>query len=159
MLRRERGATTLAVTMMLLAAMLLVLVAANRNLLIELRQSANQAESTVAFEAAEAGLAWATVLLNDTTPRGDDCLAAATGASFRERHLDTASAALAPHDLRPACVLGAAGWRCGCPGCRRRRRRAGCQRWHRPGLRASTEAGAARRRAAAERDRLQPLGR
>ena len=112
----QRGATTLAVTMMLLVAMLLVLVAANRNLLIELRQSANQAEATVAFEAAEAGLGWATALLNDPTPRGDDCRAVADGTSFRERHLDTASAALAPRDLRPACVLGAAGWTCACPG-------------------------------------------
>lgn len=114
--RAERGATTLAVTMMLLVAMLLVLVAANRNLLIELRQSANQAESTVAFEAAEAGLAWATALLNDVTPRGDDCRPAAGSTSFRERHLDTAHAALAPRELRPACVLGATGWHCGCPG-------------------------------------------
>ncbi len=113
--RAERGATTLAVAMMLLVAMLLVLVAANRNLLVELRQAANQAESTVAFEAAEAGLAWATTLLNDPTARDENCLAAPGGASFRERHLDTASAALAPRDLRPACVLGSAGWTCGCP--------------------------------------------
>lgn len=113
--RAERGATTLAVTMMLLVAMLLVLVAANRNLLVELRQSANQAESTVAFEAAEAGLAWATTLLNDSTARDENCLAASGGASFRERHLDTGSAAFTPRDLRPACVLGAAGWTCGCP--------------------------------------------
>lgn len=112
----ERGATTLAVTLMLLVAMLLVLVAANRDLLLELRQSANQAESTVAFEAAEAGLGWATALLNDAVPRGDDCRPAAGGASFRERHLDTAHAALAPRELRPACVLGATGWHCGCPG-------------------------------------------
>ena len=114
--RAERGATTLAVTLMLLAAMLLVLVAANRNLLVELRQASNQSESTVAFEAAEAGLAWATALLNDATPRGDDCRAAADGTSFRERHLDTAIASLTPRELRPACVLGATGWTCGCPG-------------------------------------------
>ena len=100
--RAERGATTLAVTLMLLAAMLLVLVAANRNLLVELRQSSNQSESTVAFEAAEAGLAWATALLNDATPRGDDCRAAADGTSFRERHLDTTIA-------RPACSAPPAG--------------------------------------------------
>lgn len=114
--RTERGATTLAVTLMLLVAMLLVLVGANRNLLIELRQSANQSESTVAFEAAEAGMAWAIALLNDSTHRGEDCLPAADGTSFRERHLDTASALLSPSSLRPACVLGASGWSCACPG-------------------------------------------
>jgi Tfp pilus assembly protein PilX len=114
--RAERGATTLAVTLMLLAAMLLVLVAANRDLLVELRQASNQSESTVAFEATEAGLAWATALLNDATPRGDDCRAAADGTSFRERHLDTTIASLTPRELRPACVLGATGWTCGCPG-------------------------------------------
>ncbi|WP_341886684.1 PilX N-terminal domain-containing pilus assembly protein [Variovorax sp. YR752] len=113
--RSQRGAATLAVALMLLAAMLLALVAANRNLLLELRQSANQSESTLAFEAAEAGLEWATALLNDSTARGDDCLLAAGGASFRERHLNTASAALTPRELRPACVFGAEGWACGCP--------------------------------------------
>lgn len=113
--RSQRGAATLAVALMLLAAMLLALVAANRNLLLELRQSANQSESTLAFEAAEAGLDWATTLLNDNAARGDDCLAAAGGASFRDRHLDTASAALTPRELRPACVFGAEGWACGCP--------------------------------------------
>ena len=111
----QRGAATLAIVMMLLAATLLALVTANRNLLAELRQSANQAESTAAFEAAEAGLEWATVLLNDGRTRGDDCRAADHGESFRERHLDTTIEALTPRARRPACVFSAAGWTCACP--------------------------------------------
>lgn len=114
--RRQHGAATLAVTLALLAAMLVTLLAANRNLLIELRQSSNQAEAAVAFEAAEAGLDWAVAMLNDDTRIGTDCRAAPIAAqSFRERHLDTTRPSFTPRALRPACVRGATGWICGCP--------------------------------------------
>ncbi|QTN21260.1 hypothetical protein HZ992_13735 [Rhizobacter sp. AJA081-3] len=113
---RQRGATTLAVTLMLLGAMLLVLLAANRNTLLELRQSTNQMQSTVAFEAADAGLEWAAALLNSTERIGADCRPSATAAeTFRERHLDMSVPALTPRPLQPACLHGPNGWSCACP--------------------------------------------
>jgi hypothetical protein len=112
----QRGVTTLAITLALLAAMLVTLLAANRNLLLELRQSSNQAESAVAFEAAEAGLDWAVAMLNDGTRVGTDCRPSPMATvDFRARHLDTALASFAPRPLRPACVRSAAGWACACP--------------------------------------------
>lgn len=112
----QRGAATLTITLMLLVAMLLVMLAANRNLLIELRQSANQAEATAAFEATEAGLEWATAMLNSSERLGNDCRPSPLASqSFRERHLDTDLPEFSPRDLRPACVHGEDGWRCGCP--------------------------------------------
>lgn len=114
---RQRGATTLAVTLMLLGAMLLVLLAANRNTLLELRQSANQMHSTAAFEAAEAGLEWAAALLNTNERLGTDCRPATTAIeTFRERHLDLGVPALTPRPLQPACLHGPNGWACACPG-------------------------------------------
>ena len=122
---RQRGAATVVVTLVLLAAMLLLAVFANRGLLLEARMSANQARSTVAFEAAEAGLEWTLARLNDTSRIGTDCRADTGGlSSFRERYLsmggspsgfsgrvDVASSA----PLRPACTRNGAGWACSCP--------------------------------------------
>ncbi len=112
----QRGATTLAVTLMLLGAMLLVLLAANRNTLLELRQSANQTQSTTAFEAADAGLEWALALLNSSERLGPDCRPSALATeTYRERHLDTSVPALTPRALQPACLHGPNGWSCACP--------------------------------------------
>ena len=113
--RRQRGAVTLAVTLALLAAMLVTLWAANRNLLLEWRQSVNQAHAAAAFEAAEAGLDWATAMLNDAARIGSDCRPSPLSAqSFREQQLDTALASFTPRGLRPACERGASGWACSC---------------------------------------------
>lgn len=113
----QRGATTLAVTLALLAAMLVTLLASQRNLLLELRQSANQANTAAAFEAAESGLDWAVAMLNDGARIGNDCRPSPLAAqSFRERHLDTTAAAFTPRALRPVCTRGRAGWSCACPG-------------------------------------------
>src|SRR5258706_12074338 len=68
--RKARGAATLIVALTLLGGMLLVLVAANRGLLLELRMATNQVRATTAFEAAEAGLEWATAQLNSPEPIG-----------------------------------------------------------------------------------------
>lgn len=115
--RAQRGATTLAVTLVLLGAMLLVLLAANRNTLLELRQSANQMHSTAAFEAADAGLEWADALLNTNERLGTDCRPSPLATeTFRERHLDLSMPALTPRPLQPACLHGPNGWACACPG-------------------------------------------
>ena len=115
-LHGQRGAATLAITLALLIGMLVTLLAANRNLLIELRQSSNQAQAAAAFEAAEAGLDWAVAMLNADARIGTDCKPSPMATqSFRERHLDTALPAFTPRGVQPACVRGDAGWNCACP--------------------------------------------
>jgi hypothetical protein len=105
---RERGAATLVVILALLGAMALAVLFINRGLLLETRMSANQARSTVAFEAAEAGVDWALAQLNAAERIGTDCRAdAAAALSFRERYLASG--------LRPACTRSGSGWTCSCP--------------------------------------------
>ena len=123
----QRGAASLLVTLVLLAAMLLALLYAQRDHLFEQRMAANQQRSTLAFEAAEAGLEWALAQLNQNPRIGADCLGRADAAtSFRERYLRydaatarfdgaTWNAAGTATPLRAACVRGDAGWSCSCP--------------------------------------------
>ena len=109
----QRGAATLTLVLTLLGALLLATVFANRGLLLEARMAANQARSTVAFEAAEAGLEWTLAQLNSPARIGDDCRPdAASATSFRERYLTIdLTPSVAP---RPACVRSDAGWSCTC---------------------------------------------
>ncbi|MBP6778821.1 MAG: fimbrial assembly protein, partial [Piscinibacter sp.] len=99
--RHQRGAAALAVTVLLLFVMALAVGLAHRNLIFEQRSSANQLRSTRAFEAAEAGLAWAQTLLDRGGAIGADCSAADAvpgDTSFRDRYLafDAASGTLVP---------------------------------------------------------------
>jgi PilX N-terminal len=125
---RQRGAAALAVTLLLLFTLTLVVGFAGRNLVFEQRSSANQARSTQAFEAAEAGLQWAQAMLDDDTPIGADCepSTAPGDKSFRERFLeiDAASRHIAPRTwddagtpttLQAACVLAESDRSCSCP--------------------------------------------
>lgn len=120
------GATTVLVVLVLLAATLLVLLGANRTLLLELRMSANQVHAASAFEAAEAGLEWAGALLNSPQHLDADCRSDGSAAtSFRDRYLTIgASGAIAgrhwsnagtPVPLQAACVNDGSAWRCSCP--------------------------------------------
>lgn len=124
--RPQRGAAALATTLVLLAAALLAMLFAHRDGLLDQRMTANQWRAARAFEAAEAGLDWATAQLN--RPGGIDaaCLDSAADASFRERllRIDPASGRIdgatwasagAVTPLRAACVLGDAGGSCSCP--------------------------------------------
>lgn len=124
----QRGAAAVITTLMLLFAMLLTAAYANRSLLSEQRSSVNQYRSTQAFEAAEAGIEWATAHLNNDRRIGLDCLPTAdsTALSFRARYLsfDPTAATFtpvparqsgAPAALHPACVRSGSGWSCGCP--------------------------------------------
>lgn len=123
--RRQRGAATLMVVMVLFFVVSMVAAYASRNLLFEQKTAANQYRSTAALEAAEAGLGWATSLLNggriDPT-----CLPSANPAnnSFRERYLaidDTGT--ITPRTLpapstvalNPSCVFNGNAWQCSCP--------------------------------------------
>ncbi len=127
----QRGAATLAITLLLLFTMTIVAGVANRNLIFEQRSSANQARSTQAFEAAEAGLEWAQAMLASDAVIGTDCApdVAPGNVSFRENLLayDAEGRRFVPrtwsdagHDLplQAACVRDESadtGWSCSCP--------------------------------------------
>ena len=126
--RHQRGAATLAVSLVLLLAMLLSAAYANRALLFEQRSSANQYRAAQAFEAAEAGLDWAITQLNQPRPVDERCepVMNASGSSFRERYLsvDTESGRHEPQRwangaqdlaLQAGCVRSGQGWSCACP--------------------------------------------
>ena len=126
--RRQRGVAALLVTTLLCFTMLLVVAYANRNIVVEVRASANQVRAAQAREAAEAGLEWALSRLDDDARVGPDCRSSGDAAalSSRQRWLRfvdgagriapaTWSDAGTPVPLRAACVLGAAGWTCSCP--------------------------------------------
>jgi len=126
-IRRQRGAATLVVTLVLFFVMTLVAAFANRNHVFAQRASANQYRAAQAFEAAEAGVEWAIAMLNAPRRVGADCLPD-DGAerSFRERHLSYEAASGAqvpvtwtdagePVALRAACVRSGTGWDCSCP--------------------------------------------
>ena len=126
----QRGAAALVVTMLLLFAMVLVAAFANRHLVFEQRSAANQARSTQAFEAAEAGLEWALAQLNTNRRIDAACLPNGDPAapSFRSRYLAIArgtglvtpmtwNQAGTPAALQVACVRvgDGDGWACSCP--------------------------------------------
>ena len=125
---RQRGAAALSVTLLLLFVLTLVVGFAGRHLMFEQRAAANQVRSTQAFEAAEAGLAWAQAMLNRPAAVDEHCAPVddAGQSSFRDRMLayDAASQQYVPRTwnddgqavaLHAACVFDADGWRCSCP--------------------------------------------
>ena len=118
---RQRGAATLVVVLMLFFVIALVSAYTSRNLIFEQRTSVNQYRSSMAFETAEAGIEWATAMLNGGRI-GDNCTEAAAVAgstSFRQRYLviNAGSGAVTPRkqvtnaakELRPTCVWDGAG--------------------------------------------------
>jgi hypothetical protein len=101
-LHLQRGAATLGITLLLLAALGIAAAATQRRHAGELRAEAARLRAVQAIAAAEAGLAWATAMLN----------APATG--FRERHLSIApdSGVVTPSARRAACERVDDTWRC-----------------------------------------------
>lgn len=127
---RRRGAASLIVVMVLFFIVTLVAAYASRNLLFEQRTSTNQFRSTLAFEAAEAGVEWALARLNDAR-MNDNCTPLTSAASvttqpsFRERYLNIAgtSGVITPMmqtsaptvERRAGCAFNGTGWVCDCP--------------------------------------------
>lgn len=131
--RTQGGAATLVVVMLLFFVVSLAAAYASRNLIFEQRTSANQYRYTQGFEAAEAGLEWATAMLN--AGRIDDNCQPTTDPlkqTFRQRYLsiETAdptrlgnvvpvmqSAPGADGDTSQwvGCVFNGASWTCSCP--------------------------------------------
>ena len=127
----QRGAATLWFSLVLMMAMTLAAYFSNRNMALEQRLAANQVLAAQAFEAAEAGLEWATAQLNNPLRLGDDCQASTTGSaqSFRSRRVvfdastgmhtpRTWSQGTVAQPLQAVCVRRlelATGWDCSCP--------------------------------------------
>lgn len=121
--QKQRGAAALFVSVVLLVCMTLVAFFANRSLLFEQKTSANQLRSTRAFEAAEAGIEWATAMLNDPRNIDANCTPGATGAtkSFRATYLpyDAATGFSPVSNAQPGCSIsdssGTPAISCRCP--------------------------------------------
>ena len=129
--RSQRGAATLWFSLVLMMAMALAAYFANRNMAVEQRLAANQVLAAQAFEAAEAGLEWATSQLNNTQRLGDNCQAsdAASAQSFRSRRVvfEASTGMHTPRTwlqggtaqaLQAVCIRKpqvATGWDCSCP--------------------------------------------
>jgi len=129
----QRGAATLVVVMVLFFIISMVAAYTSRSMIFEQRTGANLYRATQSFEAAEAGMNWALMMLN--SGRIDaECRpsASSTDNSFRDRYLNiNASTGLITPDwlvapvppattgtpLTPTCVFdsGAGTWRCACP--------------------------------------------
>jgi hypothetical protein len=124
---RQRGVATLAVVAILFFIVAMVAAYTNRNLIFEQRTAGNQYRSTIAIEAAEAGVEWALALLN--SGRIDaKCLPSTepSDGSFRTRYLtvDDATGVILPagplsgageSTTWPSCVFEGGEWRCSCP--------------------------------------------
>ncbi|MBS0305349.1 MAG: pilus assembly PilX N-terminal domain-containing protein [Proteobacteria bacterium] len=128
-----RGAASLIVVMVLFFVISLVAAYTSRNLIFEQRTSGNQYRSTLAFEAADAGIEWALARLNGAR-MNDDCTPLTSAAavssppqdSFRERYLaiDAGTGIVTPRPdtsvspSRPrlaGCVFDGSDWSCHCP--------------------------------------------
>jgi Tfp pilus assembly protein PilX len=121
----QRGAGTLAVTLLLLFGMSAAALYVNRSLLFEQRVAADQVRSATAFEVAEAGLEWATGMLNSPNDIDTSCNPLASAVkSFRKLYVLTkfndatnpSSAVIPATNVMPGCRIGSNGaLTCSCP--------------------------------------------
>lgn len=124
-LRCQRGVGTLLAVVLLYAAMAIIVVFTNRNLIFEQKTSANQYRATMALETAEAGLEWATAMLNKSGQITSACIDSAvnTDPSFKGKYLawvpatKTWAPTAASGTVLAACVTSQSGtdWTCSCP--------------------------------------------
>lgn len=85
--RRERGAATLVVVMVLFLVMALLAAYANRSLLFEQRISGNFFRASASLEASEAGIEWTLAQLNGTAVDNACKPVAEGGQRFADRYL------------------------------------------------------------------------
>jgi hypothetical protein len=123
----RRGAASLVVVVILMAVMVVAIAFTNRSLVVETKTSANQYRYTLAMQAAEAGLEWATAMLNKPETINTSCQTstAAGAARFRKKYLeidaDTGAVTLLPAaaatPVHAACTANQTGpgWTCNCP--------------------------------------------
>lgn len=114
----------MAITMMLMLVSTIAVLYLNRSVLFEQRTVANQMQASQAHEVAEAGIEWATGMLNAPYDIGANCaFLTTTNQSFRKRYVLTRyNAALNPSsDVAPAtnvfpgCKVTPEGLTCNCP--------------------------------------------
>lgn len=120
----QRGAASLIVVMLLFFVLSLTAAYTSRNLIFEQKTSANQARSTAAFEAAEAGIEWTLAQLNGRTMNAS-CTPAGASTSFQQRYLSFDATGIVTQTPRaansmspriwPTCVFNGASWDCTCP--------------------------------------------
>lgn len=127
--KRQSGAATLVVVMVLFFIMAMVAAYASRNLLFEQRIASNYYRSTLALDVTEAGAEWALQMLN-SGDIDEVCLpTSGTGMGFRQRYLSIGAdraisfpyaAAAATAATKPKLVAGCVSlanstWQCQCP--------------------------------------------
>ena len=119
-----RGAGTLLMTMVLLFSTSIIMLYLNRNIIFEQKTSANQLRSTAALEMAEAGMEWATGMLNTAFDIDANCaFLTTTNISFRRKYVQTAWASgsadatnvLPATTTYPGCKVNGNTLTCGCP--------------------------------------------
>ncbi len=122
-LRKQLGAGSLAIIMLLLFATSLAVVYLNRGLIYEQRTAANLQRATQAQEAAEAGIEWATGMLNAPYDIGTNCaFLTTTNVSFRKKYVMTMwndatapTSTIVASDARPGCRVVGGTTTCNCP--------------------------------------------
>jgi Tfp pilus assembly protein PilX len=124
---QQRGGASLVVVMVLFFIISMVAAYTSRNMIFEQRTGANLYRATQSFEAAEAGMNWALMMLN--SGRIDAACQATTSTandSFRLRYLNinAGTGLITPRaqtpsgdPLTPTCVFngGTGSWSCSCP--------------------------------------------
>jgi len=120
--KQQRGAATLVVSLILLFGMTLIAFFVNRSMLFEQKTSANQLRSTRAFETAEAGIEWATSMLNDIRTINASCTNTGTTntESFRQKYVPYNSGFAPVSTVQPGCSISSSNTAsptlsCGCP--------------------------------------------
>jgi hypothetical protein len=122
--RQQQGATSLVVVAILFVAMALIVGFSNHSILFEQKTAANQYRSTLAFEAAEAGMEWAQAMLNKPEYIDTGCSTSTVVANgrFKERYLlvNTTTLAVTPRvvgGVVAACAFNQSGGalNCRCP--------------------------------------------
>lgn len=122
--KSQRGAAALAVSLLLLFGTTIVVFYVNRGLIFEQKTSADQSRSTSAFEAAEAGLEWATGMLNRPYDIQADCtFNTTTNISFRKKYVQTqwnagtnpTTDVVPATNVFPGCYMNGAALTCSCP--------------------------------------------
>lgn len=126
-LRRQRGAGSLVVVAILLVVLSVAVMFGNKTILFEQKTSTNQYRSTLAFEAADAGLAWATAMLNKPEYITAACTTDTTTVSsasvrFKDKYInvEATTGALSPKNsgaVVAACAYNLSGGaiNCNCP--------------------------------------------
>jgi hypothetical protein len=118
---RQRGIGALGVSLLLLFASSVVVFYLNRGVIFEQRTSANQMRSTMAFEVAEAGIEWATGMLNRPYDIQANCsFDTTTNISFRRKYIQTGfssgnSNVAVAATTYPGCKLDGTTFYCNCP--------------------------------------------